>query len=30
VLNALLQPVVRAYIERLEARMRAEAFARIF
>jgi N-methylhydantoinase A/oxoprolinase/acetone carboxylase beta subunit len=27
VLNALLQPVVRAYIERLEARMRAEAFA---
>ena len=26
VLNALLQPVVRAYIERLEARMRAEAF----
>ncbi|WP_197082763.1 hydantoinase/oxoprolinase family protein [Bradyrhizobium sp. LTSP885] len=27
VLNALLQPVVRAYIERLGARMRAEAFA---
>jgi N-methylhydantoinase A/oxoprolinase/acetone carboxylase beta subunit len=27
VLNALLQPVVRAYIERLQARMRAEAFA---
>lgn len=27
VLNALLQPVVRAYIERLETRMRAEAFA---
>ncbi len=27
VLNALLQPVVRGYIERLEARMRAEAFA---
>ena len=27
VLNALLQPVVRAYIERLDARMRAEAFA---
>jgi len=27
VLNALLQPVVRAYVERLEARMRAEAFA---
>jgi N-methylhydantoinase A len=26
VLNALLQPVVRAYIERLGARMRAEAF----
>jgi N-methylhydantoinase A len=27
VLNALLQPVVRAYIERLETRMRAESFA---
>jgi N-methylhydantoinase A len=27
VLNALLQPVVRAYIQRLDARMRAEAFA---
>ena len=27
VLNALLQPVVRAYIDRLAARMRAEAFA---
>ena len=27
VLNALLQPVVRAYIERLVARMRAETFA---